>query len=524
MRTARRTVLGLEALDDRAVPAIITTADVYSVDAGRVLTVTADQGVLANDFSDANIGDVLVANQKGGIVAITDTGAILGAALPPNTIRLNPNGSFTLVAPANLPANVERLEFSYQATNLLNVNEAPGFGTVSILISGRSSGVYAVGADAGGAPQVNVYEAGTNALKFSFLAYEGGFTGGVRVAVGDMNQDGIDDIVTAPGVGGSARIRVFDGKTGGTIFDDSNIFSDPNFRGGAYVAVGDVDGNGTEDIIVGAGEGGAPRVTVIGFSPFAIGLNQPFTKLADFYAYESTFRNGVRVAAGDLQGNNRADIVTAPGQGGGPVVKAFDYQAVTGNVVPPVPFGPPVIASAVSPQPPARLSFYAGNLNERDGMNIGVGDFRGDGISDIITGAPAEFRSVQVFNGRTGEVYRQFTVPQDEVPAGGGAPSGPSTYQVNSQFQSSGSLLQPAQAPTSLASRASNASAFPGLALGGVRVGAVDYNGDGLDDIITGNGVGVFSRVRVFNTTNNTELTNYVAFPTTFLGGVFVNG
>jgi len=70
-----------------------------------------------------------------------------------------------------------------------------------------------VGADAGAQPRVKVYDAATRQLKLSFLAYESSFTGGVRVAAGDVTGDGIPDIITATGSGGGNRVRVFNGKT-----------------------------------------------------------------------------------------------------------------------------------------------------------------------------------------------------------------------------------------------------------------------------------------------------------------------
>ena len=50
--------------------------------------------------------------------------------------------------------------------------------------------LLAVGADAGGGPQVNVYDADSGTALFAFFAYDPSFTGGVRVALGDVNSDG----------------------------------------------------------------------------------------------------------------------------------------------------------------------------------------------------------------------------------------------------------------------------------------------------------------------------------------------
>jgi hypothetical protein len=49
--------------------------------------------------------------------------------------------------------------------------------------------------------------------------------------------------------------------------------------------------------------------------------------LAGFFAYDPAVRAGVRVAAADLDGDGRAEIVTAPGAGRGPHVRVFRRHA-----------------------------------------------------------------------------------------------------------------------------------------------------------------------------------------------------
>ena len=64
----------------------------------------------------------------------------------------------------------------------------------------------AVGADAGGGPHVKVFDENDQQI-FSFFAYDPAFAGGVRVAVGDVNGDGVSDIITGAGRGGGPSRR-----------------------------------------------------------------------------------------------------------------------------------------------------------------------------------------------------------------------------------------------------------------------------------------------------------------------------
>jgi hypothetical protein len=76
-----------------------------------------------------------------------------------------------------------------------------------------------------------------------------------------------------------------------------------------------VNGDGRADIITGAGAGGGPHVAV--FSGANLQL------LASFFAYDPFFPGGVNVAAGDVDGDGHADIITGAGPGGGPHVAVF---------------------------------------------------------------------------------------------------------------------------------------------------------------------------------------------------------
>jgi hypothetical protein len=98
--------------------------------------------------------------------------------------------------------------------------------------SGRDEIV--TGADEGG-PHVRVFHGRRGRLLKEFLAYDGSFQNGVRVAVQDVNRDGNADIVTVPGPGMPVRVRVFDG---GRDFAPAAEFVGfpPTFRNGAFIA------------------------------------------------------------------------------------------------------------------------------------------------------------------------------------------------------------------------------------------------------------------------------------------------
>jgi FG-GAP-like repeat len=493
--TPRRpvSILGgpLERLEERDTPAIIANADFYTARAGTVLTVAVPNGVLANDFSDTSPGSVLTATLS--VRAKYQNSAI---PLPSGSLIFNPNGSFTFITPNQdlIPNNAGPVIFTYSASS--TTGEPIAQALVTITIQSPKSNYVVTGADAGGGPHVRVYQAGTGTLKFNFFPYETTFTGGVRVAVGDVNNDGIDDIITMPATGGSARLRVYDGKDGANILD--TILFDPAFRGGGYVAVGDYNGDGRKDIIAGAGEGGGPRVTVL-----TLGANNAQSLLADFFAYTPDVQTGVRVAAGDLYGIGRDNLITAPGVGGGPQVNVFDGVRNRGrNVTSPL------------------YSFFAGDSANRDGVNISTGNLRGDGKFDILTGSGAGAGVVSQFDGRSAGLIRQIAVSNGTTPTGTGVASGPGTFNLS--FGASGSLLGPTTAPVSLTPSVTTGNSFTGAIQGGVRVAAIDWNGDGLDDIVAADGAGNSPRVQIYNTQDRTVLTTIVPYSTGFFGGVNV--
>lgn len=179
---------------------------------------------------------------------------------------------------------------------------------------GVGAPALAVGSGAGGAPRVRVLDGATRGERFNFLAYGGGFTGGVRVAVGDFTGDRIPDVAVAPGPGAALPVRVYDGaSTGAVPVAPLTLTPFPGFTGGLFVAAGDLTSDGRADLVVspdaGPLPGGAtapPLVAFNGASGALLGAGWP---------YGPDFTGGVRTALADVDGDRKADLITAPGLG-----------------------------------------------------------------------------------------------------------------------------------------------------------------------------------------------------------------
>jgi hypothetical protein len=237
--------------------------------------------------------------------------------------------------------------------------------------------IFAAGEGPGGAPRVNVYNA-AGGLVASFLAFPPSFTFGVTVAVGDVNGDGVADIIVGEGPGGSPIVQVFDGTKLTELQADGELSSDAvltsilayptTFHGGVNVAAGDLNGDGKADIVTGAGPGGGPHVEVFN------GAN--FSTMASFYAYDPSFRGGVNVAAGDMTGDGHAEVITGPSAGGGPQVNVFDgYGLAAGGAT-----------AAAAINNPLR-SFYAFSPGFRGGVTVAASEPSAAAGSEIVAGA-----------------------------------------------------------------------------------------------------------------------------------------
>ena len=262
-----------------------------------------------------------------------DTGAIIGSAVPfpgfPGEIRVvsgdfNNDGKVDIIAAAGPGGGPAIAILDSQTGEVLQSFFAfdPAF-TGGVFIAVRDfngDGILdiIVGAGAGGGPAVSVFDGRNLSVIKSFFAYAQDFTGGVSVASIDFNNDGIQDLVTGAGAGGAPHVKVFDGATSSIL---SQWYAYPaSFTGGVFVAAGDIGNDGNIEVVTGAGSGGAPVVAV--WDPYTGAL------LSQFMAYAEDFTGGVRVGVSDGNFDGILDLVTGAGPGGGPQVNGFSFPTL----------------------------------------------------------------------------------------------------------------------------------------------------------------------------------------------------
>lgn len=211
-----------------------------------------------------------------------------------------------------------------------------------------------------------------------------GYTGGLVLATGDVTGDGVYDTIVAPSANASANILVISGSTGG-IFSSFIVF--PGYQGGINLSVGDINGDGSNEIIAASN----------GFAPGTVGVfNGKGTRnFFNFYPYGSQYLGAVTVTAIDTNGDGKYEIATGTGAGVAPHVKVFNDRMQT------------------------LASFYAFSVNYTAGINLAAGDLNNDGRQELIVATnggvqatvkvfnplnPAQVRQTSVFPGFTGKI------------------------------------------------------------------------------------------------------------------------
>jgi len=302
----------------------------------------------------------------------------------------------------------------------------------------------------GGGPEVRVLSTAGKLLK-SFDAYDKSFKGGINVSIGDINKDGYSEIITSTREGGIPSVHIYTAE-GKNLKLDFNAY-DATFRGGINIYAQDINGDGKAEIITAPMGGIAPTVRIFGL------INGKMIRVyKDFLAYDKNFRGGVAVSAGDIDGDGKGEIVTSPTSKGGPQIRVFgirngQFTPITGGIM-----------------------AYASTF--RGGINSTVGDVNGDGKDEIMTGiVSAGGPHVRIF----------------------GVKSNKTIGLLSNGFMAYGTSFR-----------------------GGISVAATDVNGDGKDEIITGVGGNSSPLIRIFDQTGKQVLKEFNAYSANYKNGITV--
>jgi len=249
-------------------------------------------------------------------------------------------------------------------------------------------------------PHIRAFEFdGTQVPGVNFFAY-GTLKYGANVACGDIDGDGYDEIITGAGPGAvfGPHIRAWDVDDGASVTPkgDVSYFAYGTPKYGVNVCCGDIDGDGIDEIVSGAGPG-----TVYG--PHVRGWNYDGAGIApmggvSFLAY-NTNQWGVNATCGDVDNDGYDEIITGPGPGAvfGPHIRGWNVDGGATTAI-------------------SGISFFAFDDTEW-GVNVASGDLDGDGRAEIVTGrgeGPGFDSAVAVFSfdGSTiieGGTYNAFT-------------------------------------------------------------------------------------------------------------------
>jgi hypothetical protein len=234
-----------------------------------------------------------------------------------------------------------------------------------------------------------------------------------------------------------------------------------------------------------------------GFESFVRRINAHQGILAEFQAYPSGFRGGVRLAMGDIDGDGTEEIITGAGPGGGPQVRIFDLEGHVKN------------------------QFFAFEPGDRHGIFVATGDINADGVDEIlVTQDAGGIGQIRIFNryghlkgayfpfGRTGLPLRVATGNMDEDPEA-------EILSVQSTYSDGRILIHNGNGRYAGSLTAFNTN------VNALSLSTEDLNADGLDEIIVASGARHSPRVSVYNSLG-AEQFSFFAYPQNFLGGVEV--
>ncbi len=145
-----------------------------------------------------------------------------------------------------------------------------------------------------------------------FYPYTASYAGDLSITFGDVTGDARLEILVAPSAGYALPVQIY--SQAGTLISGNWFPFGNKYTGGYSIAVLAGAGNPGK-VVLGTGTGLATKVQL---------YNPDFTLFREWFAYEKYFKGGVHVAVGDIDGDGIEEIVAGAGAGKKPLIKVFD--------------------------------------------------------------------------------------------------------------------------------------------------------------------------------------------------------
>ncbi len=145
---------------------------------------------------------------------------------------------------------------------------------------------------------IKIFDGQTGILKNTIVPFGKKYKGDISLAV---YQPPKEQVVILAGAGFGLKPEIKFLSSDGTSVKNSLFAYSSKFKGGVRIASGDLDGDGTYEIITGAGVGGSPHVRIFDFASLQL--------KHEFFAYSAQSSSGVWVGAVDIDGDGTHEII-----------------------------------------------------------------------------------------------------------------------------------------------------------------------------------------------------------------------
>ena len=344
--------------------------------------------------------------------------------------------------------------------------------------------------------QIKVLDAGTGATLASLFPFGSDIVTAIAVAVGDLDGDGSREVIAAATTPEGTRVRAI-GLDGTSVA--SFYALEPGLAPGVSLAAGDVDGDGKAEIVLGSGPTTAPPAPAHGPAQVIAVFDRTGRALGRFAAFAGRFQGAVHIASGDLTGSPRPEIVTAPGEGIPAEIGIYDDEwrpdRERGNRL---------------------ASFLAFEPTFLGGASIALGDLAGDSRAEIVAGTgPGRVAEVRVFDPR-GSRLSAFVAFGEQYKGGIAVAAGDLDADGRAEVVAS-TLEPPARIRIFGSGGEARALLLPATDGAAVEIAVADLDGDGRGEIVTGRVAGGEPLLEVLDTAGS-RLRGTLAYDAAFAG------